>query len=417
MIKYRINWILDKPTDDGTSLRMRVKWNSSKNIVTFTLPYRVDVDKWSPDAQRCMARSFHTTKKISATIINRNIDQYEDYVQQIFDLEGNISTEDFKHKFAVKLGREEERNEVDIIKLIDTFVKTESINKSWAPDTSKRFNTLKQNLIRFKADISIDDFDEKGVTDFYLFLASRKFRNSHIKSQLKALHWFLRWANKCGYINGTYTRFMPKLKGADNDTAIFYLTWEELMLMYNTQLKAKYLEQAKDVFVFCCFTSLRYSDVKALRKDDIKEDCIILTTKKTDTEVKIELNDYSRAILEKYKDAILPNNSALPVVSNQKYNQFLKDVALQCGITAPYKHTYYIGNTRKEESGEKWQFITSHAARRTFVVNALYLGIPAEVIMRWTGHSDYNAMKPYIAIVDELKQTQMNKFNIGPSVP
>ena len=62
MIKYRINWILDKPTDDGTSLRMRVKWNSSKNIVTFTIPYRVDVDKWSPDAQRCMARSFHTSK-------------------------------------------------------------------------------------------------------------------------------------------------------------------------------------------------------------------------------------------------------------------------------------------------------------------------------------------------------------------
>lgn len=55
--------------------------------------------------------------------------------------------------------------------------------------------------------------------------------------------------------------------------------------------------------------------------------------------------------------------------------------------------------------------MSSHIGRRTFIVNGLYLGIPAEVIMKWTGHKDYQTMKPYIAIVDVLKKTEMNKFN------
>ena len=60
---------------------------------------------------------------------------------------------------------------------------------------------------------------------------------------------------------------------------------------------------------------------------------------------------------------------------------------------------------------EKWELITTHCGRRTFIVNALFLGIPAEVVMKWTGHADYKAMKPYVAIVDQLKAKEMNKFN------
>ena len=75
------------------------------------------------------------------------------------------------------------------------------------------------------------------------------------------------------------------------------------------------------------------------------------------------------------------------------------------------KIVQYSGSKREEKVYEKWQLITTHCGRKTFVVNSLYLGIPAEVIMRWTGHSDYNSMKPYIDIVDELKKKEMDKFN------
>ena len=59
----------------------------------------------------------------------------------------------------------------------------------------------------------------------------------------------------------------------------------------------------------------------------------------------------------------------------------------------------------------KYALLSTHAGRRTFICNALALGIPAQVVMKWTGHSDYKAMKPYIDIADDIKANAMNKFN------
>lgn len=73
---------------------------------------------------------------------------------------------------------------------------------------------------------------------------------------------------------------------------------------------------------------------------------------------------------------------------------------------------YFQGEMRKEKILPKYALLTTHVARRTFVVTALLLGIPAEVIMRWTGHSDFDAMKPYVKIVDELKVQSMSKFDL-----
>ena len=70
-----------------------------------------------------------------------------------------------------------------------------------------------------------------------------------------------------------------------------------------------------------------------------------------------------------------------------------------------------IGNKRYEEVYPKYELLTTHCGRRTFIVNSLYLGIPAEVVMKWTGHTDYDSMKPYVKIVDELKEESMRKFD------
>jgi len=127
--------------------------------------------------------------------------------------------------------------------------------------------------------------------------------------------------------------------------------------------------------------------------------------------IKIELNKYSHSILSKYKDIPLPDGLALPVISNQKMNEHLKDLAKMAGFTQPIRIAYFKGNQRFEDVKPKHDLITTHCGRRTFIVNALYLGIPAEVIMKWTGHSDFDAMKPYVEIVDLLKAREMDKFN------
>ncbi len=167
----------------------------------------------------------------------------------------------------------------------------------------------------------------------------------------------------------------------------------------------------RDVFLFQCFTGLRYSDVFNLRRSDVKETHIEVTTVKTADSLVIELNNYSRAILDKYRQVAFEGDKVLPVISNQKMNDYLKELGELAEINEPVRETYYKGNERIDEVTPKYALLSTHAGRRTFICNALALGIPAQVVMKWTGHSDYKAMKPYIDIADDIKANAMNKFN------
>ena len=144
----------------------------------------------------------------------------------------------------------------------------------------------------------------------------------------------------------------------------------------------------------------------------MKEEHIEITTIKTADSLIIELNDHSKANLEKYKDIPFQNNKALPVVSNQKMNEYLKELGELAEIDEPVRETYYKGNERIDEVTPKYALLSTHTGRRTFICNALALGIPVQVVMKWTGHSDYKAMKPYIDIADDIKIQAMNKFNL-----
>lgn len=142
----------------------------------------------------------------------------------------------------------------------------------------------------------------------------------------------------------------------------------------------------------------------------MKSDHIEITTVKTADSLTIELNKYSKAILDKYKDIHFENYMALPVISNQKMNDYLKELGELAEINEPVRETYYkemnvlmkshpntLCSVPMQEEGH------SSAMR--------WLGIPAQVVMKWTGHSDYKAMKPYIDIADDIKANAMNKFN------
>jgi integrase len=194
---------------------------------------------------------------------------------------------------------------------------------------------------------------------------------------------------------------------------VIFLTWAELTKLreYNIPDTKKYLDRVRDVFMFQCFTGLRYSDVFNLKRCDIKGNHIEVTTVKTADSLIIELNNRSKAILDKYKDVHFEHDKVLPVITNQKMNDYLKELAELAEINDPVRETYYKGNQRIDETMPKYALLGTHAGRRTFICNALSLGIPAQVVMKWTGHSDYKAMKPYIDIADEIKANAMDKFN------
>lgn len=156
---------------------------------------------------------------------------------------------------------------------------------------------------------------------------------------------------------------------------------------------------------------MRYSDAANLKQSDIKEEHIEVNILKTTDRLNIDLNSHSKAILEKYKDIHLYENKVFSIISNQKMNDQLKELAEMAGIDETARQTYYIGKKRFDEITPKFSVLSSHAGRRTFICNALAAGISPQVIMKWTGHSDYKAMKPYIDVADEVKVSAMERFN------
>lgn len=428
-IKRNIIFALESRKKDGVPIvenvpiRMRVNFASQR--IEFTTGYRIDVAKWDVDKQRVKNGCTNKLKQ-SASEINVALLGYYTELQEIFKrfevAEIVPSPAEVKEAFNNRYGQNEkiELASADtsnvpsnFYEAFDDFVRVCGRQNDWTHSTFEKFAAVKNHLKNFRSELSFDFFDEEGLTEYVQYLREvREMRNSTIGKQLSFLKWFLRWSFKQGmHSNNAYDTFKPKLK--DTQKKIIFLTWEELNRLREFKIPPtkQALERVRDVFLFQCFTGLRYSDVFNLRRSDIKGDHIEVTTVKTSDSLIIELNDHSRAILEKYKDVEFENDRALPVITNQKMNDYLKELAELAEINEPVRQTYYKGNERIDEVTPKYALLGTHAGRRTFICNALALGIPPQVVMKWTGHSDYKAMKPYIDIADDIKASAMSKFN------
>ena len=426
-IKRNIIFTLESRKKDGVlitenvPIRMRVNFASKR--IEFTTGYRIDATKWDADKQR-VKNSCSNKLKQSASEINASLLEYYTEIQSIFkrfEVEDVMPTpEQIKKAFNAlhKPVSEEPKPKkealpCDFFQVFDDFVEDCGRQNNWTDSTFEKFAAVKNHLTNFREGLTFEFFDERGLNDYVGYLRDvKEMRNTTIGKQLSFLKWFLRWAFKKGvHQNNAYDSYKPKLKSTQKK--IIFLTWDELNRLREFKIPSnkQALERVRDVFLFQCFTGLRYSDVFNLRRSDIKGDHIEVTTVKTSDSLIIELNNHSKAILDKYKDVAFEDDKVLPVITNQKMNDYLKELAEMAGIDEPVRQTYYKGNERIDDVTPKYALLGTHAGRRTFICNALALGIPPQVVMKWTGHSDYKAMKPYIDIADDIKANAMSKFN------
>lgn len=417
-LKYHSQFLLDKEKDKTDArTRYRIRWGS--NIIAFNLGFRIEVDKWSSETQRCKANTTHGKKKVPASVINRKLQFFEQACEdtiKYFEVQKIVPTkEQFQSVFNSNIGREKKVVlDKTFFQYYDDFMAEEGTFNQWTEGTKKKLRVIKNHLFNFDPELTFEKFTEEKLVEYLTYLQGElKFKNTTITKNISFIKWFLRWSCKKGYNTSTFfENFKPKLKNTQKK--IIFLTPTEFKQFREYQIpeQKKYLERVRDVFLFQCFTGLRYSDVENLKKSDIRDNFIEVTTVKTSDSLKIELNQHSKAILDKYKNYKDSKGRALPVITNQKMNEYLKELAELAGINESIRETYYIGNERFDEVTPKYALIGTHAGRRTFICNALSLGIPPQVVMKWTGHSDYKAMKPYIDIADETKANAMSKFNL-----
>jgi site-specific recombinase XerD len=176
-----------------------------------------------------------------------------------------------------------------------------------------------------------------------------------------------------------------------------FLTDEELGLIRSKYFSMERISQVRDIFLFSCYTGLAYADVKKLKRSEIGigvdgEKWIFTSRQKTDTLSRIPLLTQAIEILDRYKSYPSCDNAdrLLPVLSNQKMNAYLKEIADCCGIRKPF---------------------TYHTARHTFATTiTLSNGVPIETVSKMLGHRNLKTTQHYVKILDKKVSEDMRRL-------
>lgn len=318
--------------------------------------------------------------------------------------------------FETMRGIEKRSHSHDIQRDLLDFQRERGMERGWKDATYKKFKTLSNHFREFRPGLTLDDVTVDVLRDFFIWLErERGQRNTTLVKSLRLVRWFLNWASETGrYKLNAQKEFHPKWQGTDDDERdIIYLTKDELksIIDFVPGEKQKRLEHIQDMFLFSCFTSLRFSDIVSLRWVQVTDKGIVVRMTKTDGRVVIELNEHSRRLLDKYRGQQVEGGRVFPPLSNQRANEYLHELCRVVGINQPTLYSYWKGSRLIEEVLPKSELVTFHAARRSFISHAFRLGMPVPVIMTFSGHKSARMLKPYMAIMDDMKAQEMSKFD------
>jgi len=357
-------------------------------ICQFSTKQSILPDNWSVKAGKATGKA--------AGQINKLLDDIKASLNHIYHeqqrRDNNVTAEKVKNEF---LGHSENHET-----LLNLFEKHNNdvkslIGISKSASTFQKYEVTRKHLetfIRRKynlSDIALKEINLMFITDFEVYLKTVGKCNPNTTA--KFMQFFKRIiliARNNGIIVGDpFANYKIRLQRVDRG----YLTEDEITKILKLKLVSDRLEHVRDLFIFSCFCGLAYIDVAGLRKEHIRKsfdgNLWIMTKRvKTGTDVNVPLLDIPKMILDKYEDK-LPHGKILPVISNQKLNSYLKEIADLCGI-------------RKN--------LTFHTARHTFATTTtLGKGVPIETVSKMLGHTNIETTQIYARITNNKISSDM----------
>ena len=337
-------------------------------------------------------------KTTEALQVNKKLDNIEREIQEISDkleYEGKLSLEKVK---AIYLNTEDDSNTIGA--LFDKYlssIKDQVAVRHLSTTTLQKYMLCQ---VRFMAmlndkfhckDMLLKDVTPAVIQDFsvYLMTVVRQCNNTAMKT-MKTLKTVILYGIKLGVIHSNpYLGVKLHLEPVDRG----FLTEEELQSIIKKDFEIDRLGFVRDLFVFSCFTGLSYIDVKKLKADNIVTlngiEWIKMAREKTSTPVSVVLFDGAKCIIKKYENDPKRKDKLFPSMSNQKMNQYLKEIATSCGIK---------------------KNITFHMARHTFATLTLSKGVPIESVSRMLGHTNIKTTQIYAKITNKKIEEDMTKF-------
>jgi len=387
----------NKATNDGKApIYLRITVNGKRSLISVNR--KILMDKWNNDAGKVNG----TTVEIRE--LNRYLESIKHNIYKIQrklqDQNRPITSQLIKD---IYLGKEE--NQKMLLKIFQDHNDQVDrlIGKDFAPGTAERYKTARKHVESYiklqynTDDIPVKDVDHQFITGFEYYLKTERkcSHNTAIKyitnfKKIIRIAFANDWIQKDPFFN-----WKAKLKIVDRE----FLTQEEIQQMVEKKLHAGRLDQVKDIFIFCCFTGLAYADVKKLSIDDVVlgidgEHWIKIKRTKTDTRSNIPILPTAQAILDKYQDFpdVVNGKLLLPVLSNQKMNAYLKEIADLCEIN---------------------KNLTFHLARHTFATTVtLTNGVPIESVSKMLGHKSLKTTQHYAKILDRKVSDDMKKLRM-----
>lgn len=320
----------------------------------------------------------------------------------------DLIPENVEKKISEKENKEKKRQQdtLDVYYQFDEYIKSKQRKVGRA--TLTVYANVKSHLLAFEAyrqqKITFDSFDFGFYESFVDYLT---FEHVHLRRQTILTGLRLNTIGKTikhlrGFIKDRVKRkIIPPIdltdfKIPEEDCDAIYLTHDEIAKIYQTDLSGHpHLTEYRDLFVLACLTGLRFSDFSNLRPEDLQKDMLYKKQEKSDHWVVIPLRHEAKLIFTRqFKEKI-------PALTNPEFNRHIKTIGKLAGITKLVKFSYKKGNKSITTTKPKFDWITSHTARRSFCTNEFLAGTPVELIMKISGHKRTKDFYKYIRITPE----------------
>lgn len=382
--------------DGKCSIVIRITVNGEYERLNSTLS--IEPELWDSKAVKAIGR----TQKILD--FNKRIEEIryvlQDHYYELQKTHGYVTAEMVKNAYMGVTAKAE-----SLMPIYDEFLaetkKMIGINRS--DKTYQKYERCKRRVVEFmkekynRTDIPLRELKPKFLTDFAVFLSTKyKCRQNTVYKFLQLLRMVIIKAQRDGIsFPDPYLSYKMTQEKVDRG----YLSEDEVIAIATKEISIPRLDQVRDVFIFACYTGLAYSDLAQLRAENIKKMFdgklwIVTHRQKTKTNVNVPLLPMAEKILRKYEGKYL-DGELLPILSNQKTNAYLKEIADICGIE---------------------KNLTFHLARHTFATTmTLGKGVPIESVSKMLGHTNIQTTQIYARITNEKISHDMENLakNLG----
>ncbi|MCL2435238.1 MAG: site-specific integrase [Lentimicrobiaceae bacterium] len=371
-------------------------------------------EKWDEKAEEINARVLFDNSLRKK--INKAIRERKTLIENIYGEKGKTLTSEILETEIDKARNPEKYETQPEIKTLFEwtayFIKTAPTRKDkvtgrpFTYSNIQQYKATEKHLKAFAKSIKKQDFDFSEVDGnfydrFVSYLQALNFTQNSVGKHIKVLKTMLNEATAQN-IN-TYS-LHNQFHVFTEETDTIYLNENELQKIKDADLsKTLYLDRVRDWFLLLAWTGCRFSDLNKITKTDIKNGFITFRQQKTNNKVTIPLHPIVTEILEKY-DYDLPD-----VITNQKFNEYIKEVCCIAEINSPETTTRTEGGKLITSTFEKWEHVTSHTGRRSFCTNMYKRGVQSLTIMSISGHKTEKSFLKYIKVKQEEHAELMKK--------